>query len=102
MLPASTGSSDLEKLRLFLEAARKLNTTGVLSDVLITLLDSTLRLTKAERGYVFLRDDAGKLQLAAGRNAKGEVLTDDSSISRSILEDAATKASEFLVNRTNI
>jgi sigma-B regulation protein RsbU (phosphoserine phosphatase) len=101
MLPVSAGSSDLEKLRLFLEAARKLNTTGVLSDVLITLLDSTLRLTKAERGYVFLRDDAGKLQLAAGRNAHGEVLTDDSSISRSILDDAATKASEFLVSDTS-
>ena len=101
MMPSSVGSSDLEKLRLFLEAARKLNTTGVLADVLVTLLDSTLRLTKAERGYVFLRDDTGKLQLAAGRNARGEVLTDDSSISRSILEDAATKASEFLVSDTS-
>ncbi len=101
MMPMAGTSSDLEKLRLFLEAARKLNTTGVLSDVLITLLDSTLRLTKAERGYVFLRDDTGKLQLAAGRNARGEVLTDDSSISRSILDDAATKASEFLVGDTS-
>jgi hypothetical protein len=72
MMPSSVGSSDLEKLRLFLEAARKLNTTGVLSDVLVTLLDSTLRLTKAERGYVFLRDETGKLQLAAGRNARGD------------------------------
>jgi sigma-B regulation protein RsbU (phosphoserine phosphatase) len=101
MMPMPSGSSDLEKLRLFLEAARKLNTTGVLSDVLVTLLDSTLRLTKAERGYVFLRDEAGKLQLAAGRNARGEVLTDDSAISRSILEEAATKASEFLVSDTS-
>jgi serine phosphatase RsbU (regulator of sigma subunit) len=101
MMPMPGTSSDLEKLRLFLEAARKLNTTGVLSDVLVTLLDSTLRLTKAERGYVFLRDDTGKLQLAAGRNARGEVLTDDSSISRSILDDAATKASEFLVSDTS-
>lgn len=101
MMPMGGGSSDLEKLRLFLEAARKLNTTGVLSDVLITLLDSTLRLTKAERGYVFLRDDTGKLQLAAGRNARGEVLTDDSAISRSILDEAATKASEFLVSDTS-
>lgn len=101
MMPMAGTSSDLEKLRLFLEAARKLNTTGVLSDVLITLLDSTLRLTKAERGYVFLRDDTGKLQLAAGRNARGEVLTDDSSISRSILDDAATKAAEFLVSDTS-
>lgn len=101
MMPNSVGSSDLEKLRLFLEAARKLNTTGVLSDVLVTLIDSTLRLTKAERGYVFLRDETGKLQLAAGRNARGEALTDDNSISRSILDDAATKASEFLVSDTS-
>ena len=101
MMPMAGGSSDLEKLRLFLEAARKLNTTGVLSDVLVTLLDSTLRLTKAERGYVFLRDESGKLQLAAGRNARGEVLTEDSAISRSILEEAATKNSEFMVSDTS-
>jgi serine phosphatase RsbU (regulator of sigma subunit) len=101
MLPASTGSSDLEKLRLFLEAARKLNTTGVLSDVLVTLLDSTLKLTKAERGYVFLRGADGNLRLAAGRNAKGEQLSDDSTISRSILEEAANAASEFMVSDTS-
>ena len=101
MMPVSAGSSDLEKLRLFLEAARRLNTTGVLSDVLVTLLDSTLRLTKAERGYVFLLDDSGKLQLAAGRNARGEPLLDDSAISRSILEEAATRNSEYMVSDTS-
>ncbi len=101
MLPATTGSSDLEKLRLFLEAARKLNTTGVVSDVLITLLDSTLKLTKAERGYVFLRAADGAMRLAAGRNAKGEQLLDDSTISKSILEEAASAASEFMVSDTS-
>ncbi len=101
MMPVSSGSTDLEKLRLFLEAARKLNTTGVLSDVLMTLLDSTLKLTKAERGYVFLRGADGTLRLAAGRNAKGEQLTDDSTISKSILEEAASAASEFMVSDTS-
>ncbi len=101
MMPATSGSSELEKLRLFLEAARKLNTTGVLSDVLVTLLDSTLRLTTAERGYVFLRGADGKLQLAAGRNSKGQPLHDDSTISRSILEEAADLASEFMVSDTS-
>ena len=101
MMPVTTGSSDLEKLRLFLEAARKLNTTGVLSDVLVTLLDSTLKLTKAERGYVFLRGADGKMQLAAGRNSKGEQLLDDSTISKSILEEAANAASEFMVSDTS-
>src|SRR5215510_2620467 len=52
--PVISAGSDLEKLTLFLEAARKLNTAGLLQDVLVTLIESTLRITKAERGYVFL------------------------------------------------
>ena len=66
----SQEANDLEKLTLFLEAARKLNTAGVLDEILMTMLEVTLRLTRAERGYVFLKDDDGKLRLAAGRNSK--------------------------------
>jgi phosphoserine phosphatase RsbU/P len=49
----SQETTDLEKLTLFLEAARKLNTAGVLDEILMTMLEVTLRLTRAERGYVF-------------------------------------------------
>src|ERR1700720_4442293 len=64
----SQEATDLEKLTLFLEAARKLNTVGVLDEILVTMLDVTLRLIRAERGYVFLKEEDGKLRLAAGRN----------------------------------
>src|SRR3989440_9950073 len=84
----STDTTDLEKLTLFLEAARKLNTTGVLDEILVTLIDSTLRLTGAERGYVFLCELDGKLRLAAGRNASGTPLLDDKTISHSILDES--------------
>jgi serine phosphatase RsbU (regulator of sigma subunit)/pSer/pThr/pTyr-binding forkhead associated (FHA) protein len=94
-------ASDLEKLTLFLEAARKLNTIGVLDEILVTLIDATLRLTKAERGFIFLRDPEGKLTLAAGRNIKGEPLLDDKTISRSVLEEAFTSNSEYLVTDTS-
>jgi phosphoserine phosphatase RsbU/P len=94
--PASA-TSDLETLTLFLEAARKLNTSTVLEEVLVTLIEATLRLTKAERGYVFLRQDDGTLQLVAGRNAKGESLADDNTISRSVLRDALSSANEYLL-----
>ncbi len=97
--PASA-TSDLETLTLFLEAVRKLNTSTVLEEVLVTLIEATLRLTKAERGYVFLRNEDGSLTLVAGRNAKGEPLADDNTISRSILRDAVTKSSEFLLTDT--
>jgi hypothetical protein len=55
----SQETTDLEKLTLFLEAARKLNTAGVLDEILMTMLEVTLRLTRAERGYVFLTKKAG-------------------------------------------
>ena len=99
--PASGAGSDLEMLGVFLEAARKLNTSGVLEDVLQTLLEAALRLTHAERGFVFLRHTDGELRLAAGRDKTGESITDDSTISRSVLRDAANSASEFLVTDTD-
>lgn len=95
--PVISAGSDLEKLTLFLEAARKLNTAGLLNDVLVTLVDTTLRITKAERGYVFLCEKDGSLRLAVGQNASGEALRDDQTISRSLLEEAVSSASEFLV-----
>lgn len=94
-------ASDLEKLTLFLEAARKLNTIGVLDEILVTLIDATLRLTRAERGFIFLRDAEGKLSLAAGRNSKGEPLLDDKTISRSVLEEAFISNNEYLVTDTS-
>jgi serine phosphatase RsbU (regulator of sigma subunit) len=96
----SSESTDLEKLTLFLEAARKLNTTGVLDEILVTLLEATLKLTRAERGYVFLKTEEG-MRLAAGRNSKGEPLLDDKTISHSILDDALKSNSEFVITDTS-
>lgn len=103
MMPrASTGAgSELQQLRLFLEAARRLNTSGVLADVMATLLDCTIRLTGAERGFVFLRDGDGKLSLTAGRNSRGESLTDAATISQSLLKKASDSGSEFVVGDTS-
>jgi sigma-B regulation protein RsbU (phosphoserine phosphatase) len=94
-------TTDLEKLTLFLEAARKLNTAGVLDEILMTMLDATLQLTRAERAYVFLKDDDGNLRLAAGRNAKKEPLLDDKTISHSILEESLRSNSAFLLTDTS-
>lgn len=94
-------TGNLEKLTLFLDAARKLNTSGILDEILITLLDTTLKLTHAERGYVFLKNEVAGFRLAAGRNSKEAALLDDKTISHSILEDALNSNSEFLVTDTS-
>jgi phosphoserine phosphatase RsbU/P len=99
--PSTGAGSDFELLNVFLEAARKLNSTHLLEDVLQTLLEASLRLTKAERGFVFLRDPSNELVMAAGRDKDGEVIRDDSTISKSVLRDAVKSASEFLVTDTS-
>jgi serine phosphatase RsbU (regulator of sigma subunit) len=93
-------AADLERLSLFLEAARKLNTACVLDEILVTLLEATLRLTKAERGFVFLCNESGKLRLAAGLDERGRTLREDSTISHSTLMKAVTSACEFLITDT--
>jgi len=97
----SDETTDLEKLVLFLEAARKLNTIGVLDEILMTLLDVTLKLTRAERAFVFMKNEHGELRLAAGRNSKSEPLLEDTTISHSILEDALKSNSEFVLTDTS-
>ena len=93
-------ASDLEKLAFFLEVARKLNSRGALDDVLITLVEATLRITGAERGFVFLVRAEGELGLAVGRNSLGDELKDDTTISHSILNDAMTSASRVIITDT--
>ena len=93
-------ASDLEKLAFFLEVARKLNSRGALDDVLVTLVEATLRITGAERGFVFLVRADGELSLAVGRNSLGDELKDDTTISHSILKDAMTSASRVIITDT--
>jgi serine phosphatase RsbU (regulator of sigma subunit) len=93
----TTPASDLGVLNLFLEAAPKLNAGQVLEDVLQTLLEVSLSLTHAQRGFVFLLQEDGEVRLAAGLDEHGEKIDDISTISRSALNEALQSASEFLV-----
>ena len=96
----SAGKSDLEKLRCFLEAARELHDAGQLDRVLHALLTATLKLANVERGYVFLADEEGALQLAMGLDARGNMLGAGSTVSRTILRQAAEATDQFIVTDT--
>jgi sigma-B regulation protein RsbU (phosphoserine phosphatase) len=89
-------TSDFEKLKLFLDIVRRLSTGGVLADVFAEMIDATLRLTGAERGFIFLRDEAGGLTAAAGRDNQGRQLSAER-ISHSVIEEAAASNAEFVV-----
>jgi len=91
-------AGELQLLNLFIEAARALNSSSVLSEVLTNLVEASLRLTKAERGFVFLCKDDGELEMAAGRNEHGEILTEAKGISHSVLNEVISSASEFVLS----
>jgi phosphoserine phosphatase RsbU/P len=92
--------SDFERLKWFLQAARRLNEFGAIDEILSSLLEITLQLTGVERGYVFLYDPNGVLKLAAGQSADGSVLHDDGTISRTAIQQAIQGASKFIVTDT--
>ena len=89
--------SDLEKLRWFLQAARELNNSGHVDRVLTSLLQTTLALAKVERGYVFLMGAHETPELALGLDAKGNLLTDVSSVSRTVMRQAICGNDQFIV-----
>ena len=96
----SETTSELRKLRWLLDAARDLNDAGAVESVLASLIEATLALTKAERGYVLLADADGELTLAAGRDSGGNRLEDASRLSQTAIRRATESGSEFILTDT--
>ncbi len=87
---------DIQLLNLYIEGARAINAASVLKEILLNLVEISLRLTRAERGFVFLCNEDGSLALEAGRSESGAVLTEASGISQSILQEVLATSSEFI------
>jgi phosphoserine phosphatase RsbU/P len=95
-LGSSSDSSDMEKLRLFLEAARSLSSGLVVEDVLRNMLGYALKITRAERGFVYLKNDDGRPALACGLDSNSAPLYQDDKVSNSVVHEAMTSAAEFI------
>jgi sigma-B regulation protein RsbU (phosphoserine phosphatase) len=97
-LVSKTDTSDLEKLRLFLEAARSLTGGLVVNDVLRNMLDYALKITRAERGFVYLKDKEKDRApaLACGLDHGGTTNTNDANVSHSVVREAMASAAEFI------
>jgi sigma-B regulation protein RsbU (phosphoserine phosphatase) len=95
-LGSSSDSTDMEKLRLFLEAARSLSSGLVVEDVLRNMLGYALKITRAERGFVYLKNDDGRPALACGLDSNNAPLYQDDKVSNSVVHEAMTSAAEFI------
>jgi serine phosphatase RsbU (regulator of sigma subunit) len=90
--------NDLEKLALFLKAAQSLSSFGAMQDVLCTMLQYTIRLTGADRGFVFLGESAEAFRLECGQDQHGTAIVEQPAISHSVVRDAAGSESDFIIS----
>lgn len=92
----SAPPSELDTLALFLKAAQSLYQHGARADVLATTLEYSMRLTGAERGFVFLGDRAETLRFECGQERNGDPIVTPTLVSQSVLRDAASTNLAFL------
>ena len=77
-LPSSSGTStdiavgDIRQMATLLEGLRKLGSGRVLDEVLALVLDAAVGVTGAERGFIMLAGEDGKLEMKLAR-ARGRV-----------------------------
>jgi sigma-B regulation protein RsbU (phosphoserine phosphatase) len=89
----------MEQLSFLISSARKLNAMGAIDDILRVLLESSIKLTGVERGFVFLCD-GGDMRLALGLRGDGRAVEEDSTISRRAMQRAVESDSKFWVSDT--
>ncbi len=94
--PGTNTPSDLDTLALFLKFAQSLYKHGARADVLSTMLEYAIRLTGAERGFVFLGDCAANLRFECGQERSGNAIATPTLLSQSVLREAATSPLDFL------
>jgi len=91
-IPSETGrgaTTNLEKLRAVLEVARSLQSSFSADDVLNSVVDATLAVTGAERGFLLLFDEQHQLQVRSARARGGKDLpSDELRVPRKLIQHA--------------
>jgi sigma-B regulation protein RsbU (phosphoserine phosphatase) len=87
---------NLAKLRAILDLARTLQSSFSVDDVLVSVVDTALAITGAERGFLMLRSGTG-LQTRVARHKEGHKLHDeDLRVPREVLHRALQHRRELL------
>jgi adenylate cyclase len=83
---AGTVEEERGKLLALAKTTRAINSSLELDDVLQLVMDTIIRLTEAERGFLMLRDPAGGMATRIARNWEQESISpDEFGISRTVI-----------------
>ena len=87
---------NLAKLRAILDLARTLQSSFSIDEVLISVVDTALAITGAERGFLMLRPEGG-LETKVARDASGHHLREsDLRVPRHVIQRALQNRRELL------
>ena len=82
--------AEVARLRALAETSGVINSSLDLTTVLNQVMDTIIRLTGAERGFLMLKDDAGMLQFRIARNVEQATLAQSEfQVSRTIVDSVA-------------
>jgi len=99
-LETLSGINRVQDLERILSVVKMINNSLVLDEVLRLVVDNSIDVAKAERGFLLLADNEGKLQCKLARNSKRESLPpEEALISHTVVDDVhQTGESVFIEN----
>jgi serine phosphatase RsbU (regulator of sigma subunit) len=99
--PSQSGARELHHLSVLLDVARSLSSGLSLEDILATVVDAAIAVTRTERGVLLLSNAAGKLETAVARNSqRGTLRPEDMQVSQGVLKRVASSRRELIVGDT--
>jgi signal transduction histidine kinase len=95
-----SGINRVQDLERILNVVKMINNSLVLDEVLRLVVDNSIDVAKAERGFLLLADNEGKLECKLARNSKRESLPlEEALISHTVVDDVhQTGESVFIEN----
>jgi phosphoserine phosphatase RsbU/P len=99
--PAEAGARELHHLGVLLDVARSLSSGLSLEDILASVVDAAIAVTRTERGVLLLANPGGQLETAVARNAqRGTLRPEEMQVSQGVVKRVASSRRELIVGDT--
>ncbi len=91
------GLEQNHRLKTIIKISKYFSSIRYLPQLLEKMMDSVVEFFGAERGFVMLKDDSGKLQVRISRHADAVQTSDEFALSRKIISEVYTKNSGLVI-----
>jgi len=96
--PTQGGTRELHHLGVLLDVARALSSGLALEDILTSVVDAAIAVTRTERGVLLLSSPSGELETAVARNAqRGTLRPEELQVSQSVVKRVVRSRRELIV-----